>query len=95
MPHRLLQINKDRLLNDLRALTQIGATAEGGVHRPALSEADLSGREWFRRSIQAAGLELREDGAGNISACSALGGTISANAPTRLAFGYGAEWRPF
>ncbi len=69
MPHRLLQINKDRLLNDLRTLAQIGATAECGVHRPALSEADLSGREWFRRSVQAAGLELREDGAGNISAC--------------------------
>ena len=68
MPHRLIHINEDRLLSDLRDLAQIGATEEGGVHRPALSEADLAGREWFRQNIRKAGLELREDGAGNISA---------------------------
>lgn len=68
MPQRMIQINEERLLSDLRELAQIGATAEGGVHRPALSEADLAGREWFRQSIRQAGLALQEDGAGNISA---------------------------
>lgn len=68
MPHRLLHINEERLLSDLRSLAKIGATVDGGVHRPALSEADLAGREWYRQSIRKAGLELREDGAGNISA---------------------------
>ncbi|MCY3836446.1 MAG: M20 family metallo-hydrolase [Anaerolineaceae bacterium] len=68
MPQRMIQINEDRLLSDLRDLAQIGATAEGGVHRPALTEADLAGREWFRQSIHQAGLALQEDSAGNISA---------------------------
>jgi len=63
-----LRINAGRLLTDLADLARIGATPEGGVHRPALSEADLAARAWFRARAEAAGLLVRQDGAGNLSA---------------------------
>ena len=81
MTERILRVNAERLLADLRELAKIGATNEGGVHRPALSEADLAGRNWFRQRIRDAGLELREDGAGNISA---ILPSIEPDAPTLL-----------
>ncbi len=64
----MLKINADRLLDDLEELAAIGATPEGGVSRPALSPADVAGREWFRQRVADAGLEFRKDGAGNLSA---------------------------
>jgi N-carbamoyl-L-amino-acid hydrolase len=64
----MLTINANRLLNNIDALAQIGRTAEGGVSRPALSEADIAGRAWFRRKVKEAGLESQADGAGNLSA---------------------------
>ncbi len=63
-----LRINAGRLLADLVDLARIGATPEGGVHRPALSEADLEARAWFRARAEAAGLAVHQDGAGNLSA---------------------------
>ena len=74
-------IHIKRFHQDFEALAQIGATMEGGVHRPALSEAHLAARAWLRQRILDAGLEFRCDGAGNHSAflnCSAVG------APTLL-----------
>jgi len=64
----VLTVNARRLLDDLRDLSRIGATPEGGVHRPALSAADLEARAWFRARAEAAGLICRQDGAGNLSA---------------------------
>lgn len=64
----MLHVNAPRLLADLAALARIGATPEGGVSRPALSPADLEGRAWFRRQVEAAGLTFHQDGAGNVSA---------------------------
>ncbi|MBN1310349.1 MAG: Zn-dependent hydrolase [Anaerolineae bacterium] len=61
------RINGDRLLADLADLARIGATPEGGVHRPALSEADLEARRWFRARAEEAGLSAQQDGIGNIS----------------------------
>lgn len=63
-----LRINADRLLADLEALSRIGATPEGGVTRPALSDADLQARQWFQERAAAAGLMVRQDGIGNVSA---------------------------
>ncbi|CAG0965382.1 beta-ureidopropionase / N-carbamoyl-L-amino-acid hydrolase [Anaerolineae bacterium] len=63
-----LRINPDRLRADFDALAQFGATGDGGVHRPSLSEAHLAARAWFREQIEKAGLEFRKDGAGNHSA---------------------------
>jgi N-carbamoyl-L-amino-acid hydrolase len=64
----MLTINESRLLEDLDALSQIGRTPDGGVSRPALSPADAEGRAWFRQRVLDAGLEFRQDGAGNLSA---------------------------
>ncbi len=64
----MLTINTQRLLDDLHALSQIGRTAEGGVSRPALSEADMEARAWFRQRAEAAGLAFYQDGAANVSA---------------------------
>jgi N-carbamoyl-L-amino-acid hydrolase len=63
----MLNINDQRLLNDLDELARIGSTGDGGVSRPALSPADVEGRAWFKRQIEAAGLEFHQDGTGNLS----------------------------
>ncbi len=64
----MLHVNVSRLLKNLEGLGQIGRTPAGGVSRPALSKADVAGREWFRRKIVEAGLQFKIDGAGNMSA---------------------------
>jgi N-carbamoyl-L-amino-acid hydrolase len=63
-----LRINEQRFKADFDQLSQIGATASGGVHRPALSPAHLEARDWFRQKIVQAGLVFHQDGAGNHSA---------------------------
>ena len=63
-----LRVNAERLRADFETLATIGATPEGGVHRPALSLAHLAARAWFRERLADAGLELYVDGAGNQSA---------------------------
>ncbi len=64
----MLRINEQRLLGDIADLARIGATADGGVNRQALTAADIEGRRWFRRKIDEAGLDYAMDGAGNQSA---------------------------
>ena len=76
-----LRINPDRLKTDFDALALIGSTGNGGVHRPALGDAHLAAREWYRNIVEAAGLEFRLDDAGNHSAYLACG---PANTPTLL-----------
>ena len=65
---RNLRVNPDRMLESFNQLASIGATADGGVHRPALSEAHLAARKRFREEVERSGLEFRMDGAGNCSA---------------------------
>ncbi|MCU0463189.1 MAG: Zn-dependent hydrolase [Anaerolineae bacterium] len=62
-----LRINPDRLRADFDDLSAIGATAEGGVTRLALSNEDLEARAWFANRIEDAGLVLRDDAIGNTS----------------------------
>jgi len=64
----MLKINGQRLQDDMDALGKIGATAEGGVSRLAMSASDVEGRSWFRQRVQESGLLFRKDGAGNLSA---------------------------
>jgi len=45
--HATLRVNAERLRANFDALAYIGATPEGGVHRPALSESHLAARTWF------------------------------------------------
>jgi hydantoinase/carbamoylase family amidase len=63
-----LRVNADRMAASFNQLALIGATAEGGVHRPTFSEAHLAARQWFREEVERSGLEFRTDGAGNHSA---------------------------
>ncbi len=62
-----MRVNAERFFLDFAALSQIGATGDGGVHRPALTENDLRAREWLAARFSAAGLEYRMDPAGNQS----------------------------
>ena len=79
-----LRINSDRMLDSFNRLASIGATAEGGVHRPALSESHLSARQWFREEIERSGLEFRMDGAGNHSAILSVIASEAKQSPTLL-----------
>ena len=67
-PLRDLRIHPERMWAAFDALALIGATGDGGVHRPTFSEAHLAARRWFREQIESAGFEFRTDGAGNHSA---------------------------
>jgi N-carbamoyl-L-amino-acid hydrolase len=76
-----LRINEQRFKADFDALSEIGKTSAGGITRPALSPAHLTAREWLRGKIEQAGLEFRQDGAGNQIALLRCG---RANAPSLI-----------
>lgn len=50
---------------DFTALSAIGATAGGGVHREAASDADAAAHEWWAGRLTAYGFRVVHDGAGN------------------------------
>jgi N-carbamoyl-L-amino-acid hydrolase len=77
----LPRINSQRFRANFETLAGIGATPEGGVHRPALSDAHLEARRWFLEQAGQIGLEASVDGAGNHSALLRCG---PENAPTLL-----------
>jgi N-carbamoyl-L-amino-acid hydrolase len=62
-----LEINSARIRADFDELAFIGATPEGGISRLALSSEDMQARAWFADRIEAAGLTLHDDDAGNLS----------------------------
>jgi beta-ureidopropionase / N-carbamoyl-L-amino-acid hydrolase len=63
-----LRVNEERFRADFEQLSEFGRIGQTGVNRPALSEAHLAARAWLRGKIEQAGLEFRQDGAGNPSA---------------------------
>ena len=63
-----LRVNAERLRARFDALASMGATGDGGVHRPALSHDHLRARSWFLDEARGAGFDTRVDGAGNHSA---------------------------
>jgi N-carbamoyl-L-amino-acid hydrolase len=63
-----LRVNSERLRANFETLAAIGATPDGGVHRPALSDAHLEARRWFLERAEQLGLDARVDSAGNHSA---------------------------
>lgn len=63
-----LRVDPQRFKDDFDALAEIGSTGDGGVNRPALSEAHLAARAWFRARAETAGLDVHIDKAGNYSA---------------------------
>src|SRR5262249_39391169 len=58
--------DSERLQRHLVELSHFGANPDGGVSRVAFSEADVEGRAYVKRLMQAAGLEVRIDPAGNL-----------------------------
>lgn len=62
-----LRINEQRMKADFDELALIGATAEGGINRPALSVTDVAARAWFVNRLEESGLTLNSDGVGNLS----------------------------
>lgn len=62
------RINGDRLWGSLMEMARIGATANGGVSRLALTEEDRQGRDLFVRGAIEAGCSIRIDAMGNIFA---------------------------
>ncbi len=62
----LLAINNQRLKHDIESLATIGKEQDRGINRPAFSDADMQARAWLKQQIEEAGLEVYEDGAGNI-----------------------------
>ena len=61
-----IRINLERLIKDIEDLGQIGRDPKGGISRPSFSAADLEARKWLKDRIENAGLQFRQDGAGNI-----------------------------
>ena len=82
----MVQINPERVLNDLQTLRQFGATGTGVV-RPTYTPIDLEAREWLAGRLRAAGLEPTIDGVGNV-----LG--RSPNSGPRLLLGSHSDTQP-
>jgi len=60
-----VRINGDRLWSRIMAMAEIGATAQGGCNRQALTDGDLAARQLLMRWAQAAGCQVRADAVGN------------------------------
>ena len=60
-----IQVNIERLKQDLEELGRIGRDEHDGVSRPSFSPADFEARAWLKKKIEEAGLCCRQDGAGN------------------------------
>jgi N-carbamoyl-L-amino-acid hydrolase len=61
-----LRVNADRLWSRLMEMAHIGATAQGGCNRQALTDEDMAGRRLLVRWAEAAGCRTRVDAIGNL-----------------------------
>ena len=61
-----LTIDKDRLWSDLMEVGKIGFVEGKGVTRPALSDADIEAKDWLKKKMKDAGLDVRMDAATNM-----------------------------
>ncbi|MFD7921692.1 M20/M25/M40 family metallo-hydrolase [Streptomyces sp. NPDC059740] len=59
-------IDAPRMLTELTHLAQIGAGADGAIHRVAGSRADLAARDWLSKTMKVAGLTGHRDEIGNV-----------------------------
>jgi N-carbamoyl-L-amino-acid hydrolase len=63
-----ITINSGRLWQSLMEMAKVGATADGGVCRVALTDVDKQGRDLFSQWCQDAGLIISVDAVGNMFA---------------------------
>lgn len=61
-----LRVDGERLWSRLMDMAEIGATANGGSNRQALSDEDAAGRDLFRHWAEAAGCVTETDRIGNL-----------------------------
>ncbi len=61
----MIDINPQRLLNDLNSLRSFGAVGSGVV-RTAFSDVDMESRHWLVKQMKASGLDASIDGVGNV-----------------------------
>ena len=61
-----LRVNARRLQRSLESLARIGATADGGVDRLALTDADRQARDALVAWLDRLGLRITIDDMGNI-----------------------------
>jgi N-carbamoyl-L-amino-acid hydrolase len=69
-------INLPRLRKNIEELGTIGRDPRGGLSRPSFSPADFEARAWLKDRIEAASLDHRVDGAGNIFGFLGRGGPV-------------------
>jgi len=65
-PMKDLSVNAKRIEQHLFELAEFGKTPQGGVHRVAYSDEDVAARKYILTLMEAAGLDVRTDAAGNI-----------------------------
>ncbi|WP_309475249.1 Zn-dependent hydrolase [Bacillus sp. 03113] len=61
-----LNINIDRLKNDIEELGQFGKNAKGGLDRTTFTPSELAARDWLKEQLHALKLNVRVDQAANI-----------------------------
>lgn len=59
-------VDRQRLWRSIQDMAKIGATPAGGVHRIALTPADVAGRRLLRSWVEKLGCEWRTDEVGNV-----------------------------
>jgi len=64
--HNVDGISGERLAKRLDAISEIGLTENNGSHRPGFSKEEKAAKELVSKWMREAGLEVRQDGAGNI-----------------------------
>jgi N-carbamoyl-L-amino-acid hydrolase len=94
------RVNAARLRQNLEELSVFGRPAGGtfadGVSRVAFSDADVAGRAYVIRLMEAAGLKPRiADAAGNILARRAGADPLGRSGAVRIAHRFGPERREF
>ncbi|WP_049926480.1 Zn-dependent hydrolase [Halopiger goleimassiliensis] len=62
----MIDLDRERLVELMTEQAEIGTTADGGLDRQALTDADRDARDWFRDRLEEAGLEVRIDAIGNV-----------------------------
>ncbi len=65
-PMKDLSVNAKRIEQSITNLAEFGKTPQGGVHRVAYSDEDISARKYIVALMETAGLDVRIDAAGNI-----------------------------
>lgn len=61
-----LQINTERLREDIDSLARIGLHKDQGIYRMAFSDGDMAGRQWLQERILSSNLIFHQDGAANL-----------------------------